>query len=64
MGMGNAPLGWHRRAAIILVGQLPDSSADALLVLQAAKELVETFLVGHADKIEQTASNVIPFSTG
>lgn len=62
MGIG-MPLGWHRRAAIILAGQLPDNSADAILVLQATKELVETFLVGHAEKIEQ-ASNVIPFSSG
>lgn len=62
MGMG-MPLGWHRRAAIILAGQLPDNPTDALLVLQAAKELVDTFLIGHADKIEQ-ASNVIPFGSG
>lgn len=60
MGMG-APLGWHRRAAVILVGQLPDGTNDALLVLQAAKDLVEDFLVGHADEPENVASNVIPF---
>lgn len=61
MGLG-MPSGWHRRAAIILVGQLPDSQADALLVLEAAKELVETFL-GHEDK-PQRATNVIPFGSG
>lgn len=60
MGM---PLGWHRRAAIILAGQLPDNPADALLVLKAAEELVKTFLAGHQDKPER-ASNVIPFGSG
>lgn len=59
MGM---PLGWHRRQAIILVGQLPDSTADALLVLQAAKELVDTFLAGHPEKDALRATNVLPFT--
>jgi Uma2 family endonuclease len=57
MGM---PLGWHRRHAIILAGQLPDNTADALLVLEATKELVETFLVGHVDR-ETKAANILPF---
>ena len=35
---------WHRRQAITLASQLPDNPADALMVLQAARELVETFL--------------------
>jgi hypothetical protein len=35
---------WHRRRAFMLASQLPDSTADALLVLEATKELVETFL--------------------
>lgn len=63
MGMG-MPLGWHRRAAVTLVSQLPDDSADALLVLEAAKELVEKFLLNHADEVQQIASNVIPFGQG
>lgn len=58
------PLGWHRRAAIILAGQLPDNPTDAILVLQAARELVDTFLVGHADDKMDRASNVLPFSSG
>jgi hypothetical protein len=31
---------WHRRHAIVLAGQLPESKEDALLVLQAATRLV------------------------
>jgi hypothetical protein len=58
MGM---PLGWHRRHAITLASQLPDNPADALLVLQAAKELVETFLVGFGDGDQPRAANVLPF---
>jgi hypothetical protein len=34
----------HRRAAIQIVAQLPETQADALLILQAAKELVMSFL--------------------
>lgn len=56
------PLGWHRRQAIILAGQLPDNTADALLVLQAAKELVDTFLAGHPEKDATRATNVLPFT--
>lgn len=62
MGMGML-LGWHRRAALTLASQLPDDPNEALLVLEAAKELVETFLIGHAEKVE-TASNIIPFRPG
>ena len=58
MGM---PLGWHRRHAITLASQLPDNPADALLVLQATKELVEMFLLGHADTDEPRAANVLVF---
>lgn len=59
MGM---PLGWHRRHAIILAGQLPDNTADALLVLQATRELVETFLVPHLeDEGPERVSNILPF---
>jgi len=56
-------LGWHRRAAVILAGQLPEDPNEALLVLEAAKELVEKFLMGHAEKAE-TTSNIIPFRPG
>lgn len=63
MGSG-IPLGWHRRHAITLVGQLPDQPEDALLVLQAAKEVVEKFLMGHPDEKPEAASNVIPFNSG
>jgi len=34
----------HRRHAIQIVAQLPETQADALLILQAAKDLVMTFL--------------------
>jgi hypothetical protein len=34
----------HRRAAIQIVAQLPETQSDAQLILQAAKDLVMTFL--------------------
>lgn len=55
-------MGWHKRQAIILAGQLPDNTADALLVLQAAKELIDSFLVGSVEKDAPKAGNVLPFS--
>lgn len=35
---------WHRRHAIQIVAQLPEVVEDAILVLEAARELVEGFL--------------------
>lgn len=35
---------WQRRHAIQIVAQLPEGIDDALLVLELARELVETFL--------------------
>lgn len=39
---------WHRRHAIQIVSQLPESTEDALAVLRCAQELVEGFLAGKA----------------
>lgn len=59
MGM---PLGWHRRHALAIAAQLPENTADALLVLQAVKELVDTFLSVTAEPDARvSAPNVIPF---
>lgn len=61
-----APLQWHRRQAIVLASQLPDNTADALMVLQALQELVESFLVAHDISLEPERSslgaNVLPFT--
>lgn len=38
------PDSWHRRHAIQIAAQLPEDPADALLVLELAKQLVEEFL--------------------
>ena len=59
------PLQWHRRQAIVLASQLPDNSADALMVVQALKELVDSFLV--ANDVSHTepcrlGANVLPFT--
>jgi hypothetical protein len=35
---------WHRRHAIQIVAQLPESTEDALKVLELSKRLVEEFL--------------------
>jgi hypothetical protein len=35
---------WHRRHALMLASQLPDGIEDAQMVLEATRELVESFL--------------------
>lgn len=60
--MMGTPMGWHRRQALTLVSQLPENTADALLVLDAARDLVENFLRGGHERDEQPmAANVLPF---
>jgi hypothetical protein len=53
-------LQWHRRHALTLASQLPDNQADALLVLEAMRELVQHYLADDAESSER-AQNVIPF---
>jgi hypothetical protein len=57
------PLAWHRRHALTLAGQLPENVEDALLVLQATKELVDTFLSDAPEERPRRAANVLPFET-
>ena len=59
--MMGTPLGWHRRQALVLASQLPDNQADALMVLQAARELVEKFLLDAPDEQRALAANILPF---
>lgn len=61
MGMG-MPLNWHRRQAIVLASQLPDNAADGLLVVQALKELVDTYLAADDEPQEALGKNVLPFT--
>jgi hypothetical protein len=49
---------------MMLASQLPESQADALLVLVAVRELVETFMASGAPKAAEVASNVLPFVSG
>jgi hypothetical protein len=35
---------WHKRHAITLAGSLPDNPEDALLVIEAMRDLVENFI--------------------
>ena len=37
---------WHRRHAIQVAASLPETTEDALLVLELARQLVEGFLAG------------------
>lgn len=61
MGM---PLAWHRRHALLIASQLPDNQDDALLVVEAVKELLETFMAKGPAEEPARASNVLPFATG
>lgn len=62
MGMG-IPLQWHKRHAITLAGQLPDGIDDALIVIEAMKELVEQFLMATPEAPEGRPPNVLQFGT-
>jgi len=46
-------LPWHRRHAMMLASQLPEGTADALIILQLTTELAEGFLSG-TEKPEPT----------
>lgn len=61
MGM---PAPWHRRQALMLASQLPENHADAELVVQAVRELLDTFLATHQGDAPGPASNVLPFTAG
>jgi hypothetical protein len=37
---------WHRRHAIQIAAALPETTEDALIVLELARQLVEGFLAG------------------
>ena len=43
---------WHRRHAIMLASQLPDSTEDGLIILRLATQIVTDFLMqsGEAQK--------------
>jgi hypothetical protein len=59
MGM---PLQWHRRQAIMLASQLPDNTADALIVIEAMNELVRSYLMAVPAEKTAAAANVLPFA--
>jgi len=61
MGM---PLGWHKRHAVMLASQLPEDSDDARMVLEALRELLDTFLVEGPETAPDLTSNVLPFVSG
>lgn len=58
------PAPWHRRQAMMLASQLPENHADAVLVVQAVRELLDTFLAAGAAEIAEAASNILPFTAG
>lgn len=47
--MGKVEL-WHKRHALNLVAQLPETTEDALQILDLARKLVEEFLAAPASK--------------
>ncbi len=54
---------WHRRHAIMLAGQLPENTQDALAVLEAYRELVERF-IDPSDEYQASGENVFMLSRG
>lgn len=61
MGM---PQGWHRRQAMLLASQLPEDQGDAQLIMQAVRELLDTFM-DHPEQVPALRpKNVLPFISG
>lgn len=58
--MGN-PLPWHRRHALYLASQLPEKQADAELVLQAVRELLDKFMSKEVVEEVPLPENVLAF---
>ena len=62
MGM---PLIWHRRQAMVIAGQLPENTEDALMVMECVRELLEVYLSKSAQEPpRKVANNVLPFGAG
>ena len=59
--MRNNHNNWHRRHAIQIAAQLPEEPADALLVLDLARELVEKFLVVQTAPQGRQEARLLPF---
>lgn len=55
------PLQWHKRHAITLASQLPESIEDALTVIDAMRELVEDYLKAAPVATEGQPANVLQF---
>ena len=58
------PSNWHRRQALMLASQLPEDVTDAKLIVEAVRELLETFMIEDPPNAVERASNVLPFSAG
>ncbi len=55
---------WHRRHAVSLASQLPENPTDALLVLEATRELLTTFMSPGNGTTDMLAANVVAFKGG
>jgi hypothetical protein len=58
------PNNWHRRQAMMLASQLPEDIREAKLVVQAVRELLDTFMLEEPSKAVDRAKNVLPFTAG
>lgn len=58
------PNNWHRRQALMLASQLPEDVTDARLIIEAVRELLDTFMVEEAPKAVERPTNVLPFPAG
>jgi hypothetical protein len=48
----------------MLASQLPEDVTDARLIIEAVRELMETFMVGEAPKAVERPTNVLTFPAG
>lgn len=58
------PKNWHRRQAMMLASQLPEDVTDAKLIVEAVRQLLDTFMAQELPRAVERVKNVLPFSAG
>jgi hypothetical protein len=48
----------------MLASQLPEDTVDAKLIVQAVRELLDTFMIEEPPKAVERVKNVLPFAAG
>ncbi|WP_426442409.1 hypothetical protein [Bradyrhizobium genosp. P] len=55
---------WHKRQALLLAGQLPESTSDVRMVIQAVIELLDVFAASTGTVTDTLVATVLAFKGG